>query len=201
MNIGITHGWWLMYLFIQHEYIHVCRINGLNISNLRQPWPLQFTNVKSIRESVLSAIRKWMFFFVFLVGFLLFFILVCGFIFSVLVLRMRSKKNTSHLPQLFSSEPSAQSFSPLQKSPRSIQLPSPQAKKPSWHNGSSVYNSGFTLRSLFLSLQFFTASFQSQVCFSMSKKRPAGHRIAWRPFYWWITHTNCGGKQKIHHKN
>lgn len=86
------------------------------------------------------------------------------------------------LPQLFSSEPSVQSRSPLQKSPRSMQLPSPQAKKPSWHKGSSVYSSGFTLRSLFFSLQFLTESFQSHVCFSMSKNRPAGHRIACRPW-------------------
>lgn len=87
-----------------------------------------------------------------------------------------------HLPQLFSSDPSVQSFSPLQKSPRSMQLPSPQAKNPSWHSGSSVTSSGLTLRSLFLSLQFFTASFQSHVCFSMSKYRPAGHRMACRPW-------------------
>lgn len=88
----------------------------------------------------------------------------------------------THLPHEFSSDPSAQSFSPLQKSPRSTQLPSPQAKKPSWQRGSSVTSRGFTLRSLFLSLQFLTASFQSQVCFSMSKKRPAGHRMACRPY-------------------
>lgn len=41
------------------------------------------------------------------------------------------KNRKKNLPHEFSSEPSAQSFSPLQKSPRSIQLPSPQAKKPS----------------------------------------------------------------------
>lgn len=86
-----------------------------------------------------------------------------------------------HSPHEFSSEPSAQSFSPLQKSPRSMQFPSPQARNPSWQSGSSVTNSGFTLRSLFLSLQFLTASFQSQVCLSISKKRPAGQRIACRP--------------------
>lgn len=33
-----------------------------------------------------------------------------------------------NLPQEFSSEPSLQSFSPLQKSPRSMQFPSPQAR-------------------------------------------------------------------------
>lgn len=76
---------------------------------------------------------------------------------------------TQCLPHEFSSEPSAQSFSPLQKRPRSTQLPSPHAKNPSWHNGSSVTRSGFTLRSLFFSLQFLTASFQSHVCFSISK--------------------------------
>jgi len=32
------------------------------------------------------------------------------------------------LPQEFSSEPSLQSLAPLQKRPRSIQLPSPQAR-------------------------------------------------------------------------
>lgn len=63
-----------------------------------------------------------------------------------------------------------------------MQFPSPQAKKPSWHNGSSVYKSGLTLRSLLFILQFLTASFQSHVCFSMSKYRPAGQRIAWRPW-------------------
>merc|ERR1719264_786214 len=36
----------------------------------------------------------------------------------------------------FSSEPSLQSLSPLQKSPRSMQFPSPQANCPSWHSGS-----------------------------------------------------------------
>lgn len=84
-------------------------------------------------------------------------------------------------PQEFSSEPSVQSFSPLQKSPLSIQALSPQAKYPSWHKGSSVKSRGFTLRSLFLILQFLTASFQSQVCLSMSKYKPAGQRMAWRP--------------------
>lgn len=34
-------------------------------------------------------------------------------------------------PHEFSSDPSAQSFSPLQNSPRSMQLESPQAKNPS----------------------------------------------------------------------
>lgn len=87
-----------------------------------------------------------------------------------------------YLPQLFSSEPSEQSFSPLQNRPRSIQLPSPQARKPSWHRGSSVKSNGFTLRSLFFNLQFFTESFQSQVCLSMSKYKPAGQRIACRPY-------------------
>lgn len=96
--------------------------------------------------------------------------------------KRRNMISMFHLPQLFSSDPSPQSFSPLQKRPRSIQLPSPQAKNPSWHRGSSVYSSGFTLRSLFFNLQFFTASFQSQVCFSMSKNRPAGQRIACKPW-------------------
>merc|ERR1719259_43677 len=81
----------------------------------------------------------------------------------------------------FSSEPSLQSLSPLQKRPRSMQLPSPQAKKFSWQMGSSVYKRGLTFLSLVLRAQFFTAAFQLQVCFSMSKARPAGHLIAWRP--------------------
>lgn len=84
-------------------------------------------------------------------------------------------------PQLFSSEPSGQSFSPLQNRPRSTHMLSPQAKNPSWHSGSSVQSSGFTLRSLLFRWQFLTASFQSHVCFSMSKYRPAGQRIACRP--------------------
>lgn len=74
-----------------------------------------------------------------------------------------------NLPQEFSSDPSEQSFSPLQKSPRSTHWPSPHAKFPSSQRGSSVMSRGFTLRSLFFNLQFFTAPFQSQVCFSMSK--------------------------------
>lgn len=90
-----------------------------------------------------------------------------------------------NLPQEFSSDPSVQSFSPLQNRPRSIQFPSPQAKDPSAHKGSSVTKSGLTLRSLFLNLQFFTASFQSQVCFSISKYKPAGQRIACRPWRKW----------------
>jgi len=85
-------------------------------------------------------------------------------------------------PQVFSSDPSEQSFSPLQKRPRSMQFPSPQARNPSWHRGSSVWSRGFTRRSLFLDLQFFTDSFQSQVCFSISKYRPAGQRMACRPY-------------------
>lgn len=89
--------------------------------------------------------------------------------------------NKQHLPHEFSSDPSPQSFSPLQKRPRSMQFPSPQARKPSWQSGSSVMSRGLIFRSLFLDLQFLTAPFQSQVCFSMSKNNPAGHRIAWRP--------------------
>lgn len=87
-----------------------------------------------------------------------------------------------NLPQLFSSEPSEQSFSPLQNKPLSIQFPSPQARKPSWQRGSSVNRRGFTLRSLFFNLQFLTESFQSHVCLSMSKYKPAGQRIAWSPY-------------------
>lgn len=74
-----------------------------------------------------------------------------------------------NLPQTFSSEPSGQSFSPLQKRPRSIQVLSPHASEPSWQSGSSVYKSGFAFRSLFFNLQLCTASFQSQVCLSISK--------------------------------
>ena len=87
----------------------------------------------------------------------------------------------NNLPQAFSSEPSLQSFSLLQKRPLSIQFPSPHARKFSWHKGSSVYNKGLTFFSLVLDSQFLTERFQSQVCFSMSKAKPAGHRIAWRP--------------------
>lgn len=86
-----------------------------------------------------------------------------------------------NLPQEFSSDPSLQSFSPLQKSPRSIQFPSPHARKPSWQSGSSVIKSGLTFLSLLFNLQFLTAFFQSHVCFSISKYKPAGQRIAWRP--------------------
>lgn len=45
-------------------------------------------------------------------------------IFYVLKIRL-------NVPHEFSSDPSVQSFSPLQKRPRSIQVPSPQAKNPS----------------------------------------------------------------------
>lgn len=83
---------------------------------------------------------------------------------------------------MFSSDPSAQSFSPLQNKPRSIHWPSPQANECSGQRGSSVFKSGLTLRSLFLILQFRTASFQSHVCFSISKNKPAGQRIACRPW-------------------
>jgi len=36
--------------------------------------------------------------------------------------------------------------------------------------------------SLVLASQFLTDAFQSQVCFSMSKDKPAGQRMACRPF-------------------
>lgn len=52
---------------------------------------------------------------------------------------------------------------------------------PSWHSGSSVDRMGFTLRSFSFLRQFFTWSFQSHVCFSMSNARPAGQRIACKP--------------------
>ena len=89
------------------------------------------------------------------------------------------KKN--FLPQAFSSEPSLQSFSPLQKRPLSIQFPSPQAKKFSWQMGSSVRSNGLTFLSLVFMSQFLTEAFQLQVCFSMSNARPAGHLMACRP--------------------
>lgn len=44
---------------------------------------------------------------------------------------LKSLINHKILPQVFSSEPSLQSFSPLQKRPRSMQAPSPQARNPS----------------------------------------------------------------------
>lgn len=94
----------------------------------------------------------------------------------------QGNKKVLNLPHEFSSEPSVQSFSPLQNRPRSIQLPSPQARNPSWQSGSSVISRGLIFRSRLLLLQFLTASFQSHVCFSMSKYRPAGHRMACRPW-------------------
>jgi hypothetical protein len=84
-------------------------------------------------------------------------------------------------PQEFSSEPSLQSLLPLQKRPRSMQLPSPQASWFSWQMGSSVTSSGFTFFSRDLRSQFLTEAFQLQVCSSMSKARPAGQRMACRP--------------------
>merc|ERR1711899_276807 len=86
------------------------------------------------------------------------------------------------ISQAFSSDPSLQSLTPLQKSPLSIQFPSPQASQFSCgQRGSSVTNKGFTFFSLVFLSQFFTAHFQSQVCFSRSKARPGGHLMAWRP--------------------
>ena len=83
--------------------------------------------------------------------------------------------------QEFSSEPSLQSATPLQKTSLSKQVPSWHANWPSWHRGSSVLKMGFNLRSCSLRSQFFTAAFQSQVCFSMSKAKPAGQRMACKP--------------------
>merc|ERR1719320_1650438 len=93
------------------------------------------------------------------------------------------------ISQAFSSEPSLQSLTPLQKSPLSIQLPSPQASQFSCgQRGSSVTNKGFTFFSLVNLSQFFTAHFQSHVCFSKSKARPGGHLMAWSPAaVHWIT--------------
>lgn len=85
------------------------------------------------------------------------------------------------MSQEFSSEPSLQSFSPLQKRPLSIQLPSPQARLFSWQMGSSVKRRGLTFFSLVFRSQFLTDHFQSQVCLPISKYRPAGQRMAWRP--------------------
>merc|ERR1712027_49917 len=81
----------------------------------------------------------------------------------------------------FSSDLSLQSCSPLQKRPRSMQLPSPQARKFSWQIGSSVTSRGLIFLSRVFMSQFLTASLQLQVCFSMSKAKPAGHRMACRP--------------------
>ena len=86
-----------------------------------------------------------------------------------------------NLPQEFSSDPSVQSGTPLQKRLRSIHVPSWQANMPSWQRGSSVDRIGLNLRTFSLMRQFFTCSFQSQVCFSISKARPAGQRIACKP--------------------
>ena len=83
--------------------------------------------------------------------------------------------------QEFSSEPSLQSGTPLQKASLSRQVPSWQANWPSWHRGSSVLRIGFNLRSCSFCSQFLTADFQSHVCFSMSKAKPAGQRMACKP--------------------
>lgn len=89
---------------------------------------------------------------------------------------------------MFSSDPSAQSFSPLQKRPLSTQSWFPQASWPSGQRGSSVKRMGLAFRSLFVDLQLWTASFQSQVCLSISKYSPAGHLRAWIPeLVHWIT--------------
>ena len=90
--------------------------------------------------------------------------------------------STKLLPQAFSSEPSAQSSIPLQKSPFSIQTLSPHASKFSSQSDSGVLSRGWTFLSLVIISQFFTAHFQSQVCFSKSKARPGGQRSAWRPW-------------------
>merc|ERR1711899_285926 len=85
------------------------------------------------------------------------------------------------ISQAFSSEPSLQSLLPSQKSPLSMQMESPQASLPISQRGSSVLRRGCTFLSLVSLSQFFTAHFQSQVCFSRSKARPGGHRMARRP--------------------
>merc|ERR1719471_1807562 len=81
--------------------------------------------------------------------------------------------------QTFSSDPSAQSVSPLQKRFLGIQVASPQASSlgPS-QRGVSVTKRGFTFFSLVSLSQFFTAHFQSQVCFSRSNASPGGHLMA-----------------------
>ena len=100
---------------------------------------------------------------------------------QILVSQGGARLGSVSTSQAFSSEPSLQSLSPLQKRPRAIQLPSPQAKLFSGHSGSSVKSRGLTFFSLVLLSQFLTDAFQSQVCFSMSKAKPAGQRIACRP--------------------
>merc|ERR1712055_324256 len=85
------------------------------------------------------------------------------------------------ISQAFSSEPSLQSLLPSQKRPLSMQIESPHASLPISQRGSSVLSRGWTFLSLVSLSQFFTAHFQSHVCFSRSKARPGGHRMACRP--------------------
>ena len=87
-----------------------------------------------------------------------------------------------NIPQAFSSDPSLQSLFPSQKRPLSMQMESPHASFPISQRGSSVLSRGWTFLSLVSLSQFFTAHFQSQVCFSRSKARPGGHRMACRPY-------------------
>ena len=90
-------------------------------------------------------------------------------------------KKSEHSPHAFSSEPSVQSFFPSQKRSLLIQMESPHASLLFSQRGSSVLSRGFTFFSLVSLSQFFTAHFQSHVCFSRSKARPGGHRMACRP--------------------
>ena len=62
-----------------------------------------------------------------------------------------------------------------------MQMESPQASLPISQRGSSVLRRGCTFLSLVSLSQFFTAHFQSHVCFSRSKARPGGHLMACRP--------------------
>ena len=96
------------------------------------------------------------------------------------------QNHSTFLPHTFSSEPSAQSGIPLQKRVFWMQVASPQANSLAWlHTGSSVTSRGLTFFSRVSLSQFFTAHFQSHVCFSRSKASPGGHLMACKP---WINY-------------
>ena len=82
--------------------------------------------------------------------------------------------------QAFSSDPSEQSRLSSQNNFLSIHSPLPHCNWPSGQTGSSVFKLGRTRLGFDNLSQFSTLAFQSQVCLSISKAKPAGHLTAAR---------------------
>ena len=99
-------------------------------------------------------------------------------------LQICNLSKTKNLPQEDSSDPSLQSGVPSQKRSLRTQTTvdcSPQASSPLSHSSSELLILGRAfLVCVFLS-QLSTNCRQLQLCFSTSKARPGGHRMACRP--------------------